>query len=151
MNSAIAVKPDLQSPSFTITLESTGIFLGILVSFSLLAGILVKVISNFNSLNAEIRDLKEDLNSHSNMEGHDKLLPRVKEIEDKFQSLDKRFDVHLQDYSGYKDIALLAINGNKELIIHKWIRTEEEFQKTNSDVKELQRYLQQRGDFRIRE
>ena len=45
----------------------------------------------------------------------------------------------------------LTINGNKELIDHKWQRTEEEFKKTNGEIKDPQKYLQQRGDFRIRE
>jgi hypothetical protein len=138
-------------PALILTLESTGILLGSLVSLSILLGIAIKLITKLNLISSEIKALREDLNAHSDTEGHQQTIEQLRGIEKDFHTLDKRFDVHLQDYSGYKDIALLAINGNKELIAHKWIRTEEEFNKTNSEVKELQKYLQQQGTFRIRE
>jgi hypothetical protein len=67
MNSLIGVNNSSSQPALTITLESTGIFLGILVSTSMLIGVAVKVVSRFNEIASEIRDLKEDLNSHGAM------------------------------------------------------------------------------------
>ncbi|NWF61757.1 MAG: hypothetical protein HXY43_21490 [Fischerella sp.] len=145
MRQALISSTPNPQPSLTITLESAGIFLGSLVSVSILIGIIIKIVSKVNSINSEIKDLKEDLNENK------KIFEQVKTLEREVHGLDKRLDIHLQDYSGYKDVLLLAVNGNKEAIAHKWKRTEEEFEKTNSEVRELQRYLQQRGDFKIRE
>ena len=146
MKSVIAVNPNLQSPpSFTITLESTGIFLAALVSLSILGGIGIKIISKINDFSAELKAINKDLNEY------EKLLERIEAIEERFHALDKRFDIHSQDYINYKDSLLLITNNLKELIKHNRERQDEEFAKTNSEVKDLQRYLQQRGDFRIRE
>lgn len=132
-------------PSLTISLESTGVILSGLVSLTILATVVIKLVSKFNFLNSEIQDLKEQLQESKQLFGELKLLQK------EFQSLDKKLDIHIEHYSGHQNVVTLAINGSTELIKHKWERTEEEFQKTNSDVKDLQKYLQQRGDFRIRE
>ncbi|MCC5619245.1 hypothetical protein LC605_30075, partial [Nostoc sp. CHAB 5836] len=75
--SGIAVHPNNQ-PTFNITLESTGIFLGILVSFSALLGGIIKAITKFNSIDNNLRDLREDFNTHVNAEGHNEILKQVK-------------------------------------------------------------------------
>lgn len=137
MNTIIAANSQQQpqQPAFAITLESTGIFLGILVSVSMLTGIAIKMVSKFNAITNEIRDLREDFNSHSTV------IADVKTLQLDVIKLDKRLDIHLQDYVNYKDATLLNINGNKELIGHKWKRTEEEFEKRDEEIKELKKRI----------
>ncbi|WGV24783.1 hypothetical protein [Halotia branconii] len=126
------------SPGVVITLESTGIFLGILVSGSVLAGVAISVISKMNRISFLVNQIQETLKNHaSNAE--------------KIKDLDKRFDIHLQDYINHKDATLLALNGNDEKIDHKWERTEELFKEIKVEIKELQQFLQKQQNFKIRE
>ncbi|MHC5598255.1 MAG: hypothetical protein ACYTXC_20340 [Nostoc sp.] len=46
------------SPGITVTLENTGIFLGILVSVSLLASVTIQIISKMNSISASITQIE---------------------------------------------------------------------------------------------
>ncbi|MCC5618260.1 hypothetical protein LC605_24870 [Nostoc sp. CHAB 5836] len=66
-------------------------------------------------------------------------------------SIDKKIDIHLQDYVNYKDATLLAIRGNDERIDHKWKRTEDLFKEIKLEIKELQQFLHKHQDFKIRE
>ena len=70
---------------------------------------------------------------------------------ERIKDLDKRLDIHLQDYINYKDGNLLSHNGLQERIDHKWERTENEFNSIKISIKELQGFLQSKGDFKIRE
>lgn len=144
------VKPTNQN-EFTVSLEGTSLFLTIMVSASILLGIGLKLISNFHHITSELRDLREDLNTHSNTEGHLKILEQVGELQDKLIDFDKRFAVHAQDYVNYKDSELLRFNGTREAIAHKWQRTEHELDAIRASVKELQHFLQKRDEFKIRE
>ncbi len=122
----IAANPPPQG-GLVVTLEGTNLVLAILISsLGLLVGF-ARIVSKFNSITNDIRDLREDLNSHANVEGHTKLLEQVKLLQKDLSGIDKRFDIHLQDYVNHKDAALLALNGNDEKIEHKWQRTEEMF------------------------
>lgn len=135
--SEIAVPP-VSSPGFTLTLETTGIFLGILVSISALAAVAINIISKMNRISFSINKIEETLKEYaSNAE--------------KIKDLDKRLDVHLQDYVNYKDAILVERNGIREKIDHKWERTENEFNEVKQQIKELQGYLQKRDEFKIRE
>ncbi|MEH2023923.1 hypothetical protein [Nostoc sp.] len=122
-------------PAVTLTLESTGIFLGVLVSASILVGIAIKVVSRFNEITSEIRDLKESLNSHAAM------IQEVKTLQKDIHSLDKRFDIHSQDYVNHKDANLVAINGVTEQIKHKWQRTEEVFERLENEIKNTRKSI----------
>lgn len=126
------------SPSLTLTLESTGIFLGILVSFAMLSGVAISIISKMNRISFSVDEIQEALKTYaSNAE--------------KIKDLDKRLDIHLQDYVNYKDANLLEHNGLRERIDHKWERTEDEFKVVRGGIKDLQGFLQRRDDFKIRE
>lgn len=81
--SEITVTPS--TPGITLTLESTGVFLGILVSVSALAGVAIKIISKMNHISISITQLQENLNNYANS---------VEQV----RQLDKKFDIHLQDY-----------------------------------------------------
>ncbi|MEH2309346.1 hypothetical protein [Nostoc sp.] len=126
------------SPGITLTLETTGIFLGILVSVAMLAGVATNIISKMNRISFSVSEIQEALKAYaSNAE--------------KIKDLDKRLEVHLQDYVNYKDANLLDHNGLRERIDHKWERTEDEFKLVKGSIKDLQGFLQRRDDFKIRE
>ncbi|MBW4425932.1 MAG: hypothetical protein KME50_16145 [Nostoc desertorum CM1-VF14] len=147
----IAINPSTPQAGLVVTLEGTNLVLAILISTIGLLGIFAKIVSRFNAITNEIRDLREDLNSHAIAEGHAKLLEQVKVLQKDLAALDKRFDIHLQDYVNHKDAALLALNGNDEKIEHKWERTEELFKEQKAEIKDLQKFLQKHQSFRIRE
>ncbi|MBN3943009.1 hypothetical protein [Nostoc sp. NMS9] len=64
-HSTIAVTSS--SPGITVTLESTGIFLGILVSASVLAGVCIKVVSSISRISSSIAQIEKDLKEHADM------------------------------------------------------------------------------------
>jgi len=146
----IAVEPLPHQQGMVVTLEGTNLVLAIVISTLGLLVTFARIVSKFNALTAEIRDLREDLNSHSNVEGHAKLLEQVKIIQKEFGNLDKRFDIHLQDYVNYKDAILLDRNGIRERIDHKWQRTEDEFKEVKISIKDIQGFLQKNDSFKIR-
>ncbi|WP_375470259.1 hypothetical protein [uncultured Nostoc sp.] len=122
------------SPGITLTLESTGVILGIITSGCLLAGVVINVISKMNRISFSVNEIQEALKSYaSNTE--------------KTKNLETSFQVHLQDYVNYKDMTLLDRNGLRERIDHKWSRTAEEFDEVKADIKELQKSSRRRGFF----
>ena len=144
----IATNFNSQPAASALTLESTGILLGSLVSLSVLLGIVIKIITKVNLISSEIKALRKDLNTHAIAAGHQQAIEQLRVLEKDFLALDKRFDIHAQDYVNHKDGTLLALNGVGEAIKHKWERTEEELEKANDTIKDLQKYLQHTGTFR---
>jgi len=126
------------SPGITLNLETTGGFLGILVSVSVLAGVVISIISKINAISFSIDKIQEALKVYASNT-------------DKIKDLDKRLDIHLQDYVNHKDAILLERNGIRERIDHKWERTEQEFNEIRQEVKEIQGYLQKRDEFKVRQ
>ncbi|MCC5637033.1 hypothetical protein LC593_14450 [Nostoc sp. CHAB 5844] len=121
----------------TVTLESTSLFLGILVSVSMLVGVTIKVISKFNSISNSIRDLREDVNKLSAID------TTIKGIYKDVLLLDKRFDIHVQDYTNRKDTIQMLLGQLNEKIDHKSERFE-------GEIKDIERYLEKREDYKIR-
>lgn len=144
MKPVIAVNTAPQPQGVNITLESTSIFLGITVSVVMLVGTSVKVVSKFNSITNKLRDLREDLNSHA------LALEQTKLLSEKIFTLEKRFEIHLQDYVNHKDADLLAINGLKEKIEHKAEKAEDYFKELRIEIKDIQGFLHKQQNFRIR-
>lgn len=144
----IAAQPS--QTGLIVTLEGTNLLLTVLLSTAALLGIGIKLVSKFNAITTELRNLREDLNAHANVEGHSKLLEQVRIIQKDLAALDKRFDIHLQDYTNYKDATLLALNGANEKINHTWVKTEKVLIEHKSDIKELQQFLQKHQSFKIR-
>lgn len=138
-------------PGLVVTLEGTNLFLTVILSVTALLAILFKLISEFHRTTSEIRDLREDLTTHSNTEGHKEISREVKILQKDLINFDKKFDIHLQDYINYKDSTLLGLNGCKERTEHKWQRTEELFVEVKGDVKGLQNFLHKYQEFKIRE
>lgn len=48
-------------------------------------------------------------------------------LNDKLTTLDRKVDIHLQDYTNYKDAVLLQHNGLNDSIKHNWSKTEKLF------------------------
>lgn len=119
------------SPGITITLESTGIFLGILVSASLLAGVAINVISKMNRISSSITQIEEALKGYaSNAE--------------KIRELDKRFDLHIQEYINRKDVVQMVMGQLDQKINHK-------FKRLLFYTRDIQRFLQKDTAFKMRE
>lgn len=119
------------SPGVMITLESTGIFLGILVSVSVLAGLGIKIVTSINQISLSIKQIKEDLKEHAD---------NAKKIE----QLDRKLDLHLQEYVNRKDVVQMIFGQINEKTDHK-------FKKLLFYVRDIQSFLQRDSDFKIRE
>ncbi|MFN6484007.1 MULTISPECIES: hypothetical protein [unclassified Nostoc] len=115
----------------TLTLEGTGIILGILVSVSVLSGVAYKVITSVNKISLSIENIEKEMNSYA---GH------AKQITD----LSHRVDLHIQDYVNRKDTITLLVGGLKEVLEHRTNRL-------YTSMKDIEAYLQKSGTFKIRE
>ncbi len=129
--SQIAVTTPANSPGITLTLESTGVFLGILVSVSVLAGVAIRIISNMNSISASIIQIELTLKEQS-------------ENAEKIRQLEKAFDLHIQEYINRKDIVQMLLGQLDQKINHK-------FKRLLFYTRDVQRYLQKDTAFKIRE
>ncbi|QMS87303.1 hypothetical protein HUN01_06790 [Nostoc edaphicum CCNP1411] len=128
--STIAVSPP-NSPGITLTLESTGVFLGILVSVSALAGVAIRIISKMNSISASISQIELALKEQANNA-------------EKIRDLDKRFDLHIQEYVNRKDVVQMVMGQLDQKINHK-------FKRLLFYTRDIQRFLQRDTTFNIRE
>ncbi|QLE54839.1 hypothetical protein [Nostoc sp. TCL26-01] len=145
MNKIIAVNPSNTQPTLTLTLESTGILLGILVSVSMLLGGTIKVITKFNTISNSIRDLREDLNSNT------KALEQFKTLNSEVLVLDRKLDLHLQEYVNRKETVQFLMGQLDQKIDHNRKRWEEELQEVKGETKQLENYLQSHSGFKVRE
>ncbi|MEA5624102.1 hypothetical protein [Nostoc sp. UHCC 0251] len=131
-NSTIAVTNSSNSyPGITLTLESTGIFLGILVSTSVLAGVAVTVISKINRISNSITQIEKALEE------------QVRNAE-KIREIDRTLALHIQDYVNRKDVIQMLLGQLNEKIDHK-------FKRVLFYTRDIQRFLQRDTDFKIRE
>jgi hypothetical protein len=129
-NSIVAVNPS-NSPGITLTLESTGIFLGILVSASALGTLAVSVISKMNRISTSIAQIEETLKTHaSNTQ--------------KISELERRFDLHEQEYVNRKDVLQMILGQINEKIDHK-------FKRSLFYTRDVQRFLQRTTEYQMRE
>ena len=126
------------SPRVDFALQDAGVFVGIIGSLVAVFVVAIKIISKINKISFTVDGIQEAL----------KLQAANAE---KIKELDKRFDIHLQDYVNYKDANLLSHNGLEELIAHKWQRSETEFNTIKVSIKELQGFLMRTNDFKMRE
>lgn len=94
-------------------LESAGIFLGIIVSGVAITNALISIVSRFNKMTATLEQIQGDLQSY---------LKEVIEINQRHQKLDKKMDLHIQDYLHHKELTQMLINQLNEKIDHKFNR-----------------------------
>ncbi|MBN3926121.1 hypothetical protein [Nostoc sp. NMS4] len=119
------------SPIITVTLESVGVFTGILVSISVLGTLAVKLVNNLNNISTSITQIKEDLKEHA-------------DNAQKIRDLDKRLDLHIQDYVNRKDTVTLLIAQVSQTVDHRTNRL-------YTSMKDIENFLQMQGNFKIRE
>ncbi|KYC42026.1 hypothetical protein WA1_18660 [Scytonema hofmannii PCC 7110] len=143
MNNYIAVQPQPPPNGVVVTAESTGLVLSAVASAIAIAAVAVKLISQFNDLINSVKELREDLSEHAKQEGHEKLIERVEDLEEKVFLLDKKLDLHISDYLHNRDMTLLVTNGLEETIKHK-------SERFSGEIKDLQKFLQAQSNFKIR-
>ncbi|MFN6565457.1 MAG: hypothetical protein RMY28_037430 [Nostoc sp. ChiSLP01] len=119
------------SPVITVSLESVGVFTGICVSISVLGTLAVKLINNLNNISSSIAQIKEDLKEHA-------------DNKEKIRDLDKKVDLHIQDYINRKDTVTLLIAQVTQTVEHRTNRL-------YTSMKDIEAYLQKTGNFKIRE
>lgn len=119
------------SPGITLTLESTGIFLGILVSTSVLAGVAVTVISKMNRISNSIIQIEKALEEQARNA-------------EKIREIDRTLALHIQEYVNRKDVIQMLLGQLNEKIDHK-------FKRVLFYTRDIQRFLQRDTDFNIRE
>ncbi|MEH2306997.1 hypothetical protein [Nostoc sp.] len=128
---SIAVSNSTSSPVITVSLESVGVFTGICVSISVLGTLAVKLINNLNNISSSITQIKQDLKEHA-------------DNKEKIRDLDKRLDLHIQDYINRKDTVTLLIAQVSQTVDHRTNRL-------YTSMKDIENYLQSQGNFKIRE
>ena len=126
------------SPNEGFTPQQTQISLGVIVSVVMLLGVGASIVTKINKISFTVDGIQDALKLYATNA-------------EKIKELDKRLDIHLQDYINYKDANLLSHNGLKDLIEHKWQRSESEFDEIKQNIKELQNFLHQTNNFKIRE
>ncbi|MCC5597977.1 hypothetical protein [Nostoc favosum] len=119
------------SPVITVTLESVGVFTGILVSVSVLGTLAVKLVNNLNNISSSITQIKEDLKEHA-------------DNAEKIRDLEHRLDLHVQDYINRKDTVTLLIAQVTQTVEHRTNRL-------YTSMKDIENFLQMQGTFKIRE
>ncbi|MEH1905825.1 MAG: hypothetical protein V7L04_31720 [Nostoc sp.] len=63
-------------------------------------------------------------------------------LNERVTTTDRKVDIHLQDYTNYKDANLLQSNGLDEKINHTWNKTKELIEREKTDRKETQLFFQ---------
>ncbi|WP_414587416.1 hypothetical protein [Scytonema sp. PCC 10023] len=129
-----------QPTGITLNLESTSVLLGILVSACALGAIAIKIITQFNNVTNSLKEIEEDLTKHIVSEGHEKIEPRLKKIEE----VDKKLDLHIQDMLNRKEAVNLIANQLDQKINHKYTVL-------YHSLKDIENYLNKQGNFRIRQ
>lgn len=72
-------------------------------------------------------------------------------LSERITTIDRKIDIHLQDYINYKDAILLQGKGLDERISHTWAKTKELLTDQKTEIKELQISLQRQHDSKPRE
>lgn len=131
MNTTQSTIASTSSPVITVTLQSVGVFTGILVSISVLGTLAVKLITHLNNISISTSQIKEELKECANNS-------------EKIRDLDKKLDFHIQDYTNRKDTITLLIAQVSQTIDHRTNRL-------YTSMKDIEVFLQNQGNFKIRE
>ncbi len=127
----IAINSNSSSPGINVTLETTGIFLGILVSVSVLGGVAVNIISKMNKISSSIIQIEEAMKEHARNA-------------EKIRQIEKTLDLHIQEYVNRKDVIQMLLGQLDQKINHK-------FKRLLFYTRDVQRFLQRDTAFQIRE
>ncbi|MBD2210186.1 hypothetical protein H6G27_09880 [Nostoc linckia FACHB-104] len=132
----IAARTD--SPTFSVSLETVSISLGIVVSLTVIGTVAVKVITKFNSLAEEIKDLREDLKEYK------ETTEQIKSIQKEVTGLDKRLDLLVQEHHNRVEAVNLIARQLDEKIGHK-------FGRLAGSMRDVEKFLQSQGIFKMHE
>lgn len=127
----IAINSNSSSQGINVTLESTGIFLGILVSTSVLGAVAVNIISKMNKISSSITQIEEAMKEHARNA-------------EKIRQIEKTLDLHIQEYVNRKDVIQMLLGQLDQKINHK-------FKRLLFYTRDVQRFLQRDTAFQIRE
>lgn len=116
-------------------LESAGIVLGIIVSGIAITNVAISLVSKFNKLSTIVESIQTDLQTH---------IKEVIEISERYQRIDKRLDLHIQDYLHHKELTQMLVNQLNEKIDHK-------FNRINNSMHHIEKFLENDGSFRPKE
>jgi hypothetical protein len=133
----------LAANNFTLNLEAIGILLGILVSVTILLGLLIQFANRINKLEHNLQYLKQEILEHSNLEGHKILIDKLGSTDFNLLRIEKAFDLHVQDYISRKEFIHFMIGQLDQKIDHK-------FERLNTSVKDTEKFLQKTVGFRVR-
>jgi len=140
MNYSIAQVQQAPPRGIVLNLESTATLLGVLVSACALAAIVIRIVTQFNNIANTLKEIEEDLVKHVASEGHEKLEPRLKKLDE----LDKKLDLHIQDMMSRKEVVNMLANQLDQKINHN-------FSALAHSMKDVESYLNKQGNFRIRQ
>ncbi len=101
------------------------------MSASVLAGVCIKVVSSISRISSSIAQIEKDLKEHAD---------NGKRID----QLDRKLDLHLQEYINRKDVVQILFGQLNEKVDHK-------FKKVLFYTRDIQSFLQRDSDFKIRE
>jgi hypothetical protein len=128
----IAINANVQSePGIVVTLQTTSVLLGILVSGSILLGLGIKLVTNVNKISLSITQIQKDLKELS--------------IDaERIDKIERRLELHIQDFINRKDVTQMLLGQLDEKINHK-------FKRLLFYSREMQKFLQKDTSFQIRE
>ena len=129
---------------FSLDLEAIGVVVGILVSLTVLLGVLVNFTNKISHLESKVQYLQQELVEHSNLEGHKVIVERLNANSSELHRLEKEHDVHIQDYLNRKDMVQYMLGQLDQKINHK-------FNRLYTSMKDVEKFLQKSNNFRIRE
>lgn len=130
--------------NLTINLESIAVLLGILVSLTILFGVLIGYTNRINGLEIKIQHFQQELIEHSNLEGHNILVEKLARSVENVNRVEKALDLHIQDYVNRKDFIQFMLGQLDQKIEHK-------FSRLYNSMKDVEKFLQKSNGFRVRE
>ena len=130
--------------NLTLNLEAIGILLGILVSATILLGLLIQYSNKINRIETKLQYFQQELLEHSNLDGHEVLTERLTLNANNINRVEKSLDLHIQDYLTRKEVFQFMLGQLDEKINHK-------FGRLYNSMKDMEKFLQKSGGFRVRE
>ena len=134
----IAVSSNASTVTINFNFQTVSIILSAAVSLSVLIGLIVKAVSKFNALESELKNLREDLNTINVS------TKKIEVLQKDYVGIDKRLDLHIQDYLNRVEAVNLICRQLDQKIDHKFIRL-------SGSMKDVEKFLQSQGVFKIRE
>lgn len=134
----------LAQTNIALTLEAVGVLLTILVSLTILLGLLVNFTNKIHYLEIKVQHLQQELVEHSNLEGHKIITDRLDVHIDYVKRVEKSLELHVQNYVNREETVQFLLGQVNERINHK-------FGRTATTISQIQSYLEKQGSFKIRD